>query len=68
MFVFSIFFKNLKIIFKDLEKISKLNFSTYDLNLNKFPLKSTGSLFTTWNGALLWLSVSFVNYARTKNI
>ena len=32
-----------------------------------FPLKSTGSLFTTWNGTLLWLSISLVNYKNFKN-
>ena len=32
-----------------------------------FPLKSTGSLFTTWNGTLLWLSISLVNYKNSKN-
>lgn len=71
MFVFSIFFKNLKKLFsKDLEKKDKLILALIMINflLIIFPLKSTGSLFTTWNGALLWLSVSFVNYARTKNI
>lgn len=31
-----------------------------------FPLKSTGSLFTTWNGTLLWLSISLVNYKNLK--
>ena len=23
-----------------------------------FPLKSTGSIFTTWNGTILWLSIA----------
>ena len=27
-----------------------------------FPLKSTGSIFTTWNGTLIWLSVALMNY------
>ena len=26
-----------------------------------FPLKSTGSIFTTWNGTILWLSIALVN-------
>ena len=71
MFVFSILFKNFRKLFsKDLEKKDKLILTLIMINflLIIFPLKSTGSLFTTWNGALLWLSVSFVNYARTKNI
>ena len=29
-----------------------------------FPLKSTGSIFTTWNGTLVWLSVALVNYGN----
>ena len=29
-----------------------------------FPLKSTGSVFTTWNGTLVWLTVSLVNYGN----
>ena len=29
-----------------------------------FPLKSTGSIFTTWNGTLVWLSVALDNYGN----
>ena len=35
-----------------------------------FPLKSSGSLFTTWNGTLAWLAVTlvnFVNYKKNEN-
>ena len=34
----------------------------FNLLIELFPLKSTGSLFTTWNGSLVWLSVALVNY------
>ncbi len=33
-----------------------------NLLIELFPLKSTGSLFTTWNGSLVWLTVALVNY------
>lgn len=34
----------------------------FNLLIELFPLKSTGSLFTTWNGSLVWLTVALVNY------
>ena len=32
-----------------------------------WPLKSTGSLFTTWNGTITWLIVALTSY-NSKNI
>ena len=32
-----------------------------------FPLKSTGSFFTTWNGTILWFSIALVNYYNYVN-
>ena len=31
-----------------------------------FPLKSSGSLLTTWNGTLTWLTIALVNYGIYK--
>ena len=29
-----------------------------------FPLKSTGSLFSTWTGTILWISIALLNYGN----
>ena len=29
-----------------------------------FPIKSTGSLFSTWTGTILWISVALLNYKK----
>ena len=31
-----------------------------------FPLKSTGSIFTSWNGTLIWLILAIVNYVNIE--
>ena len=31
-----------------------------------FPFQSTGSIFTSWNGTLIWLILGMVNYANIK--
>ena len=44
----------------------KIIFSLIVLNFlgEVFPLKSTGSLFSTWTGTVLWLSIAMVNYDK----
>ena len=64
------------VILKLIKKIGKaikrgnLNYVYYFTLLNFlieiFPLKSTGSLFTTWNGTLAWLIVSLSLYELKK--
>ena len=56
--------------FSQLDNNSKIIITLLLLNLlvEIFPLKSTGSLFTTWNGTLLWVSISLVNYGGKKNL
>ena len=39
----------------------------FNFLIELFPLKSTGSIFTSWNGTLLWLSVSLVNFGNYIN-
>ena len=67
-FVLSLIFKKVKLLFsKELDSSQKIVLSLLLLNLliELFPLKSTGSIFTTWNGTLLWLSISLINYKNT---
>ena len=33
-----------------------------------WPIKSTGSLFTTWNGSIVWLIISFSTILNTNFI
>ncbi len=73
-FILSIFiFSILKRLVK---KFFKLNSNYYEkiilalliLNLliEIFPLKSTGGLFTTWNGTLVWITVALLNYGKNE--
>ncbi len=59
-------YKNLR--FSSLSHENKIVVSLLVLNLmiEIFPIKSTGSLFTTWNGTLLWMSIALVNYGNKK--
>ena len=59
-------YKNLR--FSSLNHTEKIIISLLALNfmIEIFPIKSTGSLFTTWNGTLLWLSIALVNYGNKK--
>lgn len=69
LFVFSLLYKaTKKLTSKELNYNEKIILALLIINFLFiiFPLKSTGSLFTTWNGALLWLSVSLINYGNQK--
>jgi O-antigen ligase len=57
-----------KIKTKSLDYNSKIILSLLIINFLFiiFPLKSTGSLFTSWNGTLLWLTVALLNYENQK--
>ncbi|MDC1212823.1 hypothetical protein N8016_03415, partial [Pelagibacteraceae bacterium] len=69
LFVFLLIFSKYKNFrFSRLDNNSKIIITLLLLNLliEIFPLKSTGSLFTTWNGTLLWVSISLVNYGTKK--
>ncbi len=71
IFVFLILFSKYKDLrLNKLKYNEKIIISLLILNflIEIFPLKSTGSLFTTWNGTLLWLSIALVNYGNKKNI
>ena len=71
LFVFLLIFsKYKKLRFSQLDNNNKIIITLLLLNLlvEIFPLKSTGSLFTTWNGTLLWVSISLVNYGGKKNL
>lgn len=64
-FALSLLILSLKKILKsDIDYKNKIIISLLVVNLliELFPFKSTGSLFTTWNGCLVWLAVSLVNY------
>ena len=37
-----------------------------NLLIEIFPIKSTGSLFSTWTGTILWVSIALVNYGNYK--
>ena len=52
------------ILFKNTFYEEKIILSLILLNflIEIFPLKSTGSFFTTWNGTILWFSIALVNY------
>ncbi|MDC3127763.1 O-antigen ligase family protein [Candidatus Pelagibacter bacterium] len=49
-----------------LNYVDKIIFSLIILNflVEIFPLKSTGSLFSTWTGTILWLSIAMINYDK----
>lgn len=67
LFVFFIL-KNLyevhKNSWKNFDNKAKLIFLLLLINflIEIFPIKSTGSFFTTWNGSILWISISIINY------
>lgn len=65
IFVFSLLWKTMiKIKNKNLNHQEKLILALLVINLliEIFPIKSTGSFFTTWNGTLIWITISLVNY------
>ena len=71
IFAFSLVGKTfLRIKSKNLTSLEKIILSLILLNflIELFPLKSTGSLFTTWNGTLLWASIAFINYKNENDI
>ena len=41
-----------------------LAFIIFNFLIEIFPIKSTGSLFSTWTGTILWISVALLNYKR----
>lgn len=64
-FVFSLIINTLKILIsKNIINEKKIILSLIFINflIEIFPFKSTGSIFTTWNGTMLWLSVGMINY------
>lgn len=64
-FVISLLTASVKRLLKtDISYENKIIISLLVVNLliELFPFKSTGSLFTTWNGLLVWIAVSLVNY------
>ena len=65
VFVITLIISVTKIIFsKNILNKEKVILSLITLNflIEIFPLKSTGSIFTTWNGTILWLSIALINY------
>lgn len=69
-FIFSLLLKvSIKIFKSDENYIYKIILSLLLINLliEIFPFKSTGSLFTSWNGTLVWLAVSLMNYKYHEN-
>tara|TARA_B100000242_G_C43049374_1_gene490142 strand:- start:890 stop:2227 length:1338 start_codon:yes stop_codon:yes gene_type:complete len=64
-FIVSLLLKvSIQIFKSDESNIYKIILSLLLINLliELFPFKSTGSLFTSWNGTLVWLAVSLINY------
>lgn len=64
-FVFYLLINKSKLIFSsNIFYSEKLFLSLIIINflIEIFPIKSTGSLFTTWNGTLLWISIALLNY------
>jgi len=65
VFVVTLIINVTKIIFsRNILYKEKVILSLITLNflIEIFPLKSTGSFFTTWNGTILWLSIALINY------
>ena len=70
----SLFFFSLLLLIKNIKLIlgnkisyrNKIIISLLLINflIEIFPFKSTGSLFTTWNGTLLWLSIALLNFNK----
>jgi O-antigen ligase len=46
--------------------ISGLLFINFFITI--FPFQSTGSIFTSWNGTLIWLILGILNYSNIKNV
>ncbi len=70
IFVFIILFTKFKSFkYGKLNYIDKIIFSLIMLNflIEVFPIKSTGSLFSTWTGTILWISIAMVNYDKKVN-
>ena len=64
-FVFYLLINKSKLIFSsNISYSEKIFLSLIIINflIEIFPIKSTGSLFTTWNGTLLWISIALLNY------
>ncbi len=71
LFAFSLVGKTFfRIKSENLTNLEKIIISLILLNflIELFPLKSTGSFFTTWNGTLLWISIAFVNFKNENDI
>ena len=67
LFVLTVLFNSIKfILIKKNLYYEKLILSLIVLNflIEIFPIKSTGSLFTTWNGTLLWASIALINVRK----
>ncbi len=71
IFALSLLIKKTKLIFtNNLSYKNKIILSLLIVNflIEIFPFKSTGSLFTTWNGSLFWLSIALLNYNENTKI
>ena len=69
IFFFSLAWKtSIKIRTKNLNYTEKLILALLIINflIEIFPIKSTGSFFTTWNGTLIWITISLLNYKLYK--
>ena len=65
IFVILILIEKIKLILQNkILNIDKLVLVLILLNfmIELFPIKSTGSLFTTWNGSLVWIAAALINY------
>lgn len=65
IFVTLILIEKIKLILQNkILNINKLVLVLILLNfmIELFPIKSTGSLFTTWNGSLVWIAAALINY------
>ena len=73
---FTLTFFVLSLLIKSFKKLNNTKISYSDkiilsliiinLLIELFPLKSTGSLFTTWNGTSVWLAVALTNYRNNE--
>ena len=54
-------YKNLRFSLNHLDKII-ISLLVLNFLIEVFPLKSTGSLFSTWTGTILWTSIAFANF------
>ena len=58
-------FRQKNLIYEDKLIISLL---LLNLLIEIFPIKSTGSIFSTWTGTIFWLSIALVNYGSRKRL